>query len=412
MTRAERGRRLWRPRAFLSPGLPVPPGGMAVAAGAALVLLCWAAPTGNVVQPGALLDGLGLAAALLLAVVLHACARALAAHRRGAVTPWGAPGTLGAAVDLAVDLPAPRDEARIAAAGPLVNAVLAAGCGALWWAMRGSDGALEPVLRTLAATNGALLVLYLLPAYPLDGGQLVRAFLRYLTGDVLVATEAATFYAAVTAWCLLGGALALILRERAAWGVGLLICGCVVLFEAGRARRETRWRELSKRVHAGAAAFVGAPRIPAACTLDEAAGDVLEGIGRAEGDGGGPAVVVDGDGWVIGILGPGELRGVARARWTRTTAGEAMVPREGVPVVPGDATLAAALALLAEGGTSYALVLPEGEGGAAASPLGPLTRERAVRHLLRLPRERPAPTVPGADRRQGRRDPPGGTPRP
>jgi Zn-dependent protease/CBS domain-containing protein len=384
---------------------------VAVAAGAAFLLLFWAAPTGGVVRPGSFLAGLGVAAALLLAVALHAGARSLAARRHGAAVPRGAQGTSEAAIGFAADPPAPRDEALIAASGLLVNAALAVGCGALWWAMRGSGSVLEPALRTLAAASGALLALYLLPAYPLDGGQLVRAFLRYLTGDVLVATDAATFYSTVTAWCLLGGALALILRERAAWGVGLLLCGCAVLFEAGRARRETRWRELSKRVHAAAAAFVGAPRIPATCTLDEASGDVLEGIGRAEGDGGGPAVVVDGDGRVIGILGPAELRGVARARWAWTTAGEAMAPREGVPVVPGDATIAAALALLAEGGTRYALVLPEGEGGLAASPLGPLTRERAVRHLLRLPRERPAPAAGGTDRRQGRRDPPGGTPR-
>jgi len=73
------------------------------------------------------------------------------------------------------------------AAGPLVNLVLVpVTIGAYWAARSFGLGATAPdalaLLGALAAVNAALLIFNLLPVYPLDGGQILRALLWFVVG--------------------------------------------------------------------------------------------------------------------------------------------------------------------------------------------------------------------------------------
>jgi Zn-dependent protease len=69
-------------------------------------------------------------------------------------------------------------------AGPLVNFVLLAPTGALCLWAWSSGWAVEPAtfVQTIALMNAGLLVLNLLPIYPLDGGQVLHALLWYVVG--------------------------------------------------------------------------------------------------------------------------------------------------------------------------------------------------------------------------------------
>ncbi len=89
--------------------------------------------------------------------------------------------------------PRPWHQFAVAAAGPLVNALIAAGCllglaflGARphWDVRSGIDaaGVLGGILAFAAATNLMLLVFNLLPIYPLDGGRMARAALWPFAG--------------------------------------------------------------------------------------------------------------------------------------------------------------------------------------------------------------------------------------
>ncbi|MFN7920651.1 MAG: M50 family metallopeptidase [Bryobacteraceae bacterium] len=68
----------------------------------------------------------------------------------------------------------PREEIRIAVAGPLVNLALGAGLLAL---PKWTDPAAQDLVRRLAEANLYLGAFNLVPAFPLDGGRLLRAFL-------------------------------------------------------------------------------------------------------------------------------------------------------------------------------------------------------------------------------------------
>jgi len=119
---------------------------------------------------------LGLITALFASVALHELGHALTAERFGIRTahitlyPFGGV----AAIER---LPSnPTQELAIALAGPAVNFVLSAIAG--WgWGATGST-----VLLTLATLNLLMGVFNLIPAFPMDGGRVLRALLSQRMG--------------------------------------------------------------------------------------------------------------------------------------------------------------------------------------------------------------------------------------
>ncbi|MFT4035694.1 MAG: site-2 protease family protein [Patulibacter sp.] len=108
----------------------------------------------------------------------------------------------------------PRAQLRIAAAGPLVTMLLAAALlgGAMlldadgFSAAAGGErtGPATAIAVLIGMLNGAVLLLNLLPAYPLDGGVIARAIAWRVTGDPHRATQVAA---------------------RAGFGIGLVLIG-------------------------------------------------------------------------------------------------------------------------------------------------------------------------------------------
>jgi len=86
----------------------------------------------------------------------------------------------------------PSDELRYALAGPAVTAVIAACFGVALLALPSST---PPVIRALieyqVLINGLILIFNLLPAFPLDGGRVLRSLLWRRSGDIGRSTETA-----------------------------------------------------------------------------------------------------------------------------------------------------------------------------------------------------------------------------
>jgi Zn-dependent protease/CBS domain-containing protein len=133
-------------------------------------------------ESGALTTALYIAG-LFGSVLAHELGHALTARRFGVPTveivmyPIGGVAKLGRS-------PEPREEIWITAAGPLVNFVLA-GLIIAFLATQGTLGSIENLkqetpqnlLMRLAAANLGLGIFNLLPAFPMDGGRLLRAVL-------------------------------------------------------------------------------------------------------------------------------------------------------------------------------------------------------------------------------------------
>jgi Zn-dependent protease/predicted transcriptional regulator len=156
--------------------------------------------------------GVVLMLALFLCVVLHELGHSLAAKGYGipvreiVLLPIGGVAMLGRLPDR------PRQELWVAAAGPLVNVVIA---GVLYVVLglapglapldgRGLlDGTIPPpsvglLLQWLLAANVTLVLFNLIPAFPLDGGRMLRAGLAMVT-DYARATRTAAAIGQVAA---------------------------------------------------------------------------------------------------------------------------------------------------------------------------------------------------------------------
>jgi len=130
-------------------------------------------------------------------LVLHELGHALTARRNGIevseIDLW----LLGGIARMSRDADTPGAEFRIAAAGPLVTLALTAAFLGTGLLIGGSFNAFEHaagldrnhlnaalvLFSWLAVINGAVFVLNLVPAYPLDGGRMARAIAWRVTGD-------------------------------------------------------------------------------------------------------------------------------------------------------------------------------------------------------------------------------------
>jgi len=160
------------------------------------LLLGWVAFSHVAGGVGAVWRGLALVIAVFAIVVVHELGHALVAKRFGVRTRDITLLPIGGVARLERMPEKPIEELLVAAAGPAVNIVLAL---LLWAVLAFSGASTSPVgigvvggsfLTKLMWVNVSLAAFNLLPAFPMDGGRVVRAALA-LKMDYVRATEIA-----------------------------------------------------------------------------------------------------------------------------------------------------------------------------------------------------------------------------
>jgi Zn-dependent protease/predicted transcriptional regulator len=277
----------------------------------------------------------GAAVVVFFASLLgHELGHSLMALRRGVrvdrITLW----LFGGVAQLRGDPPDPRAEFEIAAAGPGVSLAVAAAGGiaaGLVGAVGGPDLAVAG-LAWLALVNVVLAGFNLVPAAPLDGGRLLHALVWHTTHDRMRATRVATtagrgFGTACIAVGIIGvagGALA---------GAWLVLVGWFVLTAAGA--------EAAQAVLVESLAGVRVRDVmttsPITVRADAAVSVVLEETFLRHHCSAFP--VVDGGGWVVGLLTLRQVREVAAAERAHRTAAQVAHPVERVTCVGPDEPL-------------------------------------------------------------------------
>jgi Zn-dependent protease len=132
----------------------------------------------------------GAVAALVLfaSVVVHELAHALTARRFGVQTSSISLFLFGGVATLEAEPPGPLADALVALAGPAMSAAIAlAAYGAMLAVdpvvpVRYADSA-AAILAYVTFANAVLATFNLIPAYPMDGGRVLRALLWRLRGD-------------------------------------------------------------------------------------------------------------------------------------------------------------------------------------------------------------------------------------
>lgn len=232
------------------------------------LLITWVA-WGNYATQGsveAALAGVTFIAMLFGIVVLHELGHALTARRFGVATRDITLLPIGGVARLERMPDNPRHELAVAVAGPGVNVVLAAVLASIGLLL-GMDiqpsASTENVVAQLLWINVALATFNMLPAFPLDGGRALRAFLAMRMPDVR-ATEVAA---------RLGQALAVVLGIAGLFGNVVLLLIAVFIWMGARA--ETNAAQL-KDAMAGLSAGQAAVRELHVLSPDDRASTAVE----------------------------------------------------------------------------------------------------------------------------------------
>jgi Zn-dependent protease/predicted transcriptional regulator len=128
---------------------------------------------------------------LFVSVIIHEMSHALVARRFGIAIRGITLFLFGGVAEMASEPPSPRAELLVAGAGPAASFGLAL-LGLVATTLGGLAGLPAPVqavLAYLAVINAVLAVFNLIPAFPLDGGRILRAALWHWKGSLRQATR-------------------------------------------------------------------------------------------------------------------------------------------------------------------------------------------------------------------------------
>lgn len=320
----------------------------------------------------------GLAAAVLIvgglaSLAIHEAAHLLVSIRQGRIIPWLAPALVGTLPDSVYEPEDPHDDALLAAAGPLATSLVTIILGLAWFAIEGTISlSTSSLLGILTLVNGGLLLMSLMPGYPFDGSRMLRAFIWYITDDLILATRIVTYYGHVLALMGIGGGAILIAMGdiRSVWGAFLVVTFWAINRGISQGMNHIFWSETGKRLRVDDVFQGGGRRISADTTIDQGVDQLLESHRGAS------TIVVDSDQKVIGLIALRDLRSVPREEWHVRTMRDVMHHADDLASVSTTAQLSELIAVLPPESTNEVLLARDGR------VIGAVNRRQLV-HAIR-----------------------------
>jgi Zn-dependent protease len=187
-------------------------------------------------------------------ILLHELGHAFAALRNGigisSIQLW----IFGGMARMDRESGSPAAEFKVAVAGPLVTLAIVVVLTAVGIAAVGAEEFRQAVLIEsgsgvsgvmamigwLASINLLVLLFNLLPAFPMDGGRIVRAIAWWRTGDRNSATRFAANLGRVFAYLFIGGGLLMVAGGNAFGGIWLALIGFLINSSARAASMQTK----------------------------------------------------------------------------------------------------------------------------------------------------------------------------
>ncbi|HEX7943850.1 MAG TPA: site-2 protease family protein [Phenylobacterium sp.] len=263
---------------------------------------------------------------LAASIVLHELAHTLVGRAMGVSVDRITLFLFGGVAELHEEPKRPGAELAMAIAGPAFSVVFSVALAAAASAV-GRTGAPDEVVMALgylATLNLVLAAFNMAPAFPLDGGRVLRALLWMSTRDLMKATRIAVRTGEVLALLLMALGVAVVFTAEPAGGLWWIMIGLFIHSAACGALREAEARQM----FAGhAIAELMAPSIetvPAGYTLDRFVDERLMASRH------GLYPIVDGEKW-LGIVKPEDILRTPRETWNSKTMGEICTPAADTP---------------------------------------------------------------------------------
>lgn len=318
---------------------------------------------------------LAVAGALLLfgSVLVHELAHSLVGRARGVEIEGITLFIFGGIARLKDEPRKPGVEFWMTAAGPAASAVLAAAfyglarAGlALNWPL-----ALVSILGYVSIANQTIAIFNMIPAFPLDGGRILRSLLWGARKDVVAATRWASHVSRTLAYAVIAMGSVLLFQGNIV-GLWQIFMGMFVLSAATAAYRQVFVRNRLESVSVASLLPAAGRAIPASTPLNWVMDEYMLGEDQTA------FPVMEGE-TLRGTLSIEDIQQVPLRQWPWTTAIEVCQPLTEESAIDARTDAWQALTKMLAGNARRLLVLREGR------IMGVLTRDQVLRLLHGTP---------------------------
>lgn len=302
------------------------------------------------------LMGLSGVLGLFGSVVLHEFGHALMARQVGLSIRGITLFFFGGVAEMDSEPPSPAAEFLVAVAGPAVSFVLAIGCfltyGVLW-GVAVTPAALG-VIEYLGLINLALLVFNLVPAFPLDGGRVLRSILWFWKKDLRWATSIASRVGRGFGTLLIVfGVFEIIAQQNFVGGLWTCLIGMFLRNAAQMSYRQVLLRRNLEGEKVRRFMKTDLVTVPRAISVSELVHEYVYKHNLKL------FPVVDND-RLIGSVTTQQIKQLPQSEWTRQSVGTIAVPCSPANTISPDTDASAAMALMGRSGANRLLVVEEG----------------------------------------------------
>jgi Zn-dependent protease len=295
------------------------------------------------------------AAGLFVSLVLHELSHSIVARHFGLPIRGITLFIFGGVAEMEEEPAEPRTELLMAIAGPICSGALAA----VFFGAAVVGGALglpEPMLAVmgyLALINGALAVFNLVPAFPLDGGRVLRAALWRWKGDLRWATSIAARLGSGFGLVLIVFSVFNILTGNVVGALWWFLIGLFIRQASSQSYQQMLLRDALSGRRVRDFMTSRPVVVPAGVTVRELVDAYVYRYGFDL------FPVVDNE-RLVGCVGTGQVRTVPREQWDRTEVAAIMLPCSQDNMVEADEDAARALSLMTRTGNSRLMVTEQG----------------------------------------------------
>jgi len=295
---------------------------------------------------------LGLFASLILHELSHSLVARRFGLRVGGITLF----VFGGVAELEQEPESPKSELWIALAGPAMSLLLA-GLFLIASIMLNGSGISKPleiVFTYLALINFILAVFNLVPAFPLDGGRVLRALLWQYKNDLLWATRIASGFGTVFGIFLIVTGVLSMFSSSSTTGLWQVLIGFFVV-NASRSSYRQLMIKTALQDHTVRNLMSSTPQVAnASDTVQKTVDELMLRYHKS-------FIPVMIGNRLVGYVDTTAVNGVARENWPTTRLSEILVPSNPDNTVPTDMPMEELFEKMARSGQRKMLVGQDGK---------------------------------------------------
>jgi Zn-dependent protease/predicted transcriptional regulator len=295
-------------------------------------------------------------AGLLVSIVFHELCHSLVARRYGLPIKGITLFIFGGVAEMEDEPPSPKAEFLMAVAGPVASIVLALLLAVAYAAVQqiGLPAGVTGVLYYLAYINFLLAIFNLVPAFPLDGGRMLRAALWGWRRDIRWATRISSATGSGFGLALIILAVLAVLQGNFIAGMWWFLIGMFIRTAAGMSYQRLLMQQALRGERVRRFMNASPVTVPRSISLQQLVEDYVYKYQHKM------FPVVD-NSTLAGCVTTREVKAVAREQWARRTVADVYKPCSRENTIAADADALEALSLMMRTGISRLMVVERGE---------------------------------------------------